>query len=217
MTNELMETAVQIDKPDDRRIYGVTVAQVINNVDLQGLGRVQLQLPWLTGIKPWARVATLMAGMNRGTYFIPQIGDEVLVGFNHGDIREPYVIGSLWNGLDKPPAVIPTDAVNKRIIRTPVGHEIEFDDVKQSLTITSTTKQKITLDAQKIQVETTGGTASIALDVNGNISVKATVSIELKAPKITINGDVVDMKSSASTTMKAGAACNIQAAVVKIN
>ena len=67
-------------------------------------------LPWLPGLMPWARLSNMMAGMGRGSFFVPQIGDEVLVAFNHGDVREPYVIGTLWNTMDRPPALSPTDA-----------------------------------------------------------------------------------------------------------
>jgi uncharacterized protein involved in type VI secretion and phage assembly len=217
MPDGLIETAIQDTESTELRIYGVTVAQVINNIDISGLGRVQLRLPWLPGVYPWARVAVPMAGLNRGTYFIPQVKDEVLVAFNHGDIREPYVIGSLWNGQDRPPAQLPNDAVTKRIIRTPLGHEIEFDDAKQSITITSTTKQKVTIDPKKIEMTTAGDTATVKLDTAGNASVQAKFSIELKAPAIRIQGATVEVKSTASTSINGGPACNIQAALVKIN
>jgi uncharacterized protein involved in type VI secretion and phage assembly len=218
MPEGLIETAAQATEPADRRIYGVTVAQVINNIDSTGQGRVQLRLPWLPSYEPWARVAVLDAGMARGTYFIPQIGDEVLVAFNHGDVREPYVIGGLWNALDMPPALLPTDSVNKRIIRTPLGHEIEFDDALQSITISSTTQQKITIDPLSIKLSTTGGTASITLDTVGTISIQAAASIELKAPQIKIQGGVsVDIQGAGTTSIKAGGTCDIQAGTVKIN
>jgi phage baseplate assembly protein V len=217
MPEGLIETAAQATAPADRRIYGVTVAQVINNIDATGQGRVQLRLPWLPSFEPWARVAVLDAGMSRGTYFIPQIGDEVLVAFNHGDVREPYVIGGLWNGQDRPPALLPTDSVNKRIIRTPLGHEIEFDDALQSITISTTTQQKITMDPMSIKLSTTGGTASVTLDTVGTVSIQAAVSIELKAPSITIQGTSVDIQGAGTTSIKAGTLCEIQGSLVKIN
>src|SRR5579862_1946328 len=72
----LIDSAVP-DAPPDMRFYGVAIAEVVSNIDESGLGRVQLRLPWLPGYQPWARVAVLSAGSNRGTYFIPQTGDEV--------------------------------------------------------------------------------------------------------------------------------------------
>jgi uncharacterized protein involved in type VI secretion and phage assembly len=217
MPNGLIESAAQVTATDDRRIYGVAVAEVISNLDATGLGRVQLRLPWLPGFEPWARVAVLMAGSSRGTYFIPQVGDEVLIAFNHGDVREPYVVGCLWNNSDRPPAQLTTDPVSKRIIRTPLGHEIEFDDLSQSITITSTTQQKITIDPAKIEVATAGDTASLSLDTAGNVTLQAALSLTLKATSISIEGSLVEIKSSASTTINGGPACNIQAALVKIN
>jgi phage baseplate assembly protein V len=176
-----------------------------------------VRLPWLPDLNPWARVAVLEAGLNRGTYFIPQIGDEVLVAFNQGDVREPFVVGSLWNGQDRPPALLPTDATTKRKIRTRVGHEIEFDELTQTITVTNSTQQKITIDPTKIEISTVGGAASVTLNTVGTVSIQAAVSLELKAPKITIDGANVDIKAGAGATINGGAACTIQAALVKIN
>jgi uncharacterized protein involved in type VI secretion and phage assembly len=218
MPEGLIDTVAHETAHADRRIYGVTVAQVINNIDSTGQGRVQLRLPWLPSFEPWARVAVLDAGMARGTYFIPQIGDEVLVAFNQGDVREPYVIGGLWNALDRPPALLPTDPVNKRIIRTPLGHEIEFDDALQSITISTITQQKITIDPMSIKLSTTGDTASITLDTIGTVSIQAAASIELKAPQIKIQGGVsVDIQGAGTTSIKGGTLCEIQGSLVKIN
>jgi len=201
----------------ETRISGVAVAQVISNTDLTGQGRVQLKLPWLPGFEPWARVAVLLAGMNRGTYFIPQVGDEVLVAFEQGDVRQPFVIGCLWNASDTPPAASPLDPVAKRIIRTPLGHVMEFDDTLQSVTITTLTQQTIKMDATQIQLSTTGGTATVTLDTSGKITLQAAMSIELKAPTITLDGLNVTVKGSASTSVEGGATCSIQAGLVKIN
>jgi len=185
---------------------------VINNIDSTGLGRVQVRLPWLPEIEPWARVAVPMSGPNRGTYFIPQVGHEVLVSFNQGDISEAYVVGSLWNGQDRPPTSLPadpTEAVTKRIIRTPLGHEIVFDDRSQSIEIASNTRQKITIGPKKIKIETAGSTATVTLDQTGEITIEAQRSLALKAPSITIEGGTVDIQGSTS--------CNIDARLVKIN
>jgi len=87
------------------RIYGAVVGLVTNNKDPEKLGRVKVKFPWMTNDEEsqWARLATLDAGKNRGTWWIPEINDEVLCIFEHGDINFPYVIGGLWNGKDTPP------------------------------------------------------------------------------------------------------------------
>jgi uncharacterized protein involved in type VI secretion and phage assembly len=217
MTDGFINTVAQTEGPTDRRIYGVVVAQVKENVDTTGRGRVQVHLPGLPEIEPWARVAVPMSGANTGTYFIPQIGDEVLVAFHHGDIREAYIVGSLWNDLDRPPTLIPTDAKTKRIIRTPAGHEIEFDDLTRSIAVTNSTKQKVTLEADKITIETGGDTATITLEQSGALAIEAKQRLSLKAPSISIEGQRVEIKSSAETNINGGASCGIQATMVRIN
>jgi len=89
----------------DQRFFGVTVGIVTNNKDPDGLGRVKATLPWMADQieTDWARVVTPMAGGSRGVYFLPEVDDEVLVAFEHGDPGSPYVLGGLWNGKDKPP------------------------------------------------------------------------------------------------------------------
>lgn len=209
----LFEGAFRDAGPEERH-FGVAVAEVVDNLDAHTQGRVQLKLPWLPGYLPWARVAVLSAGQQRGTFFMPQIGDEVLVAFNQGDVREPFVIGSLWNGRDPPPAI---DAQGQRVLRTPAGHEIFFDDKQQSIVITSASGQKLTLDPNGIEVSAGQGAAKLTLGTSGevtleglSISVKASASAELKATSVQINGD-------AETALKAGGLCTVQGALVKIN
>jgi phage baseplate assembly protein gpV len=200
------------EKKDDH-IYGVAVGVVVNNIDSLGEARVQLNLPWAPGLLPWARVATTMAGMARGTYFVPQIGDEVLVAFNQGDIREPFVIGALWNTLDRPPALLPTDPVSKRLIRTPTGQQVVFDDLLQSVTVNNTTLQTLTLGAAKASLE--AGTlpppskSSVSLDVLGNVMITGAVSITLKAPSIVLDGENVQITGSVSAMLDGGGQCTI--------
>ncbi len=216
MSNGLLSMAAQEER--EQRVYGVVVGEVINNVDLMTLGRVQVRLPFLGGIEPWARVAVLNSGSSCGTYFMPQIGDEVLIAFHHGDIREAYVIGSLWNSQDSPPASIPTDAISKRIIKTPAGHEIVLNDMEQSITVTSSTQQKVVIDATQIQISSTGGTAKITMDVSGSIKIEGKISIEIKSlASLTLKGATVSVESDGMMTLKSSGVLNIQGSVVKIN
>jgi uncharacterized protein involved in type VI secretion and phage assembly len=96
-------------------INGVAVAVVTENRDPDGLARVKVRLPWYG--KPnesfWARLVVPMASQGQGTYFLPEIGDEVLVAFERGDVRFPYVVGTLWNGNEKPPTT-KSDGKNDR-------------------------------------------------------------------------------------------------------
>ncbi len=217
MDGGLIETAARVDAPDEKRILGVAPAQVVSNTDETNAGRVQIRLPWLPGFEPWARVCVPMSGDNQGTYFIPQVGDEVLVAFNQGDLTEPFVIGSLWNGRDSPPATNETDPVNTRMIRTPSGHELVFDETMGSISITSADQQKITIDSDKVELTTAGGTAVITLESDGSISLQSEARINLQAPNISIQGDVLKIQGSASASIDGGGMCEIQAGLVKIN
>ena len=214
MAQSLFEFGWQPAAEKDDKIYGVAIATVIDNIDLLGEARVQLILPWARGFMPWARVATMMAGLERGSFFIPQIGDEVLIAFNHGDIREPFVIGGLWNTLDRPPSALPTDAVNKRIIRTPLQQEIVFDDLLQSITISNLLQFQLALGPESANLASAG--ASVSLDIAGNVTITGAVSITLQAPTITINGTNVMISGSAGATLNGGANCTIAGAEVNI-
>lgn len=214
MAGELVDSAAKTEAPDDRRIYGVTVAQVIANCDKTRQGRVQVRLPWLPGFEPWARLALL----DQGAYFMPQVGDEVLVAFNHGDVREPYIVGQLWNGLDHPPVRDHNDPNNKRIIRTPKGHEIVFDDQDQarSVVITSADQHKITLSPKEVKISMAENKAIITLDAGGNITIKAAASITLDAPTINVMGDNVAIGGRQSARIDGGGHCSIQAGQIFI-
>ena len=117
------------------------VGIVTNNKDPKGWGRVKVQFPTLTKEHDshWARVVGLGAADKRGFYCLPEIDDEVLVGFEHGDIHRPYIVGGVWNGKDKTVETV-DDTINKngkvrlRTIKTRTGHQIQFveEDLKNS-------------------------------------------------------------------------------------
>lgn len=199
-----------------QKVNGVSVATVINNIDSTTEGRVQIMLPWLPGFMPWARVSAPMAGMLRGTFFMPQIGEEVLVAFNQGDVREPYILGTLWNTIDRPPMLAPTDAVTQRKIRTPLGHELSFDEATQSVTLVSNTFSTVTLDPLKAEIRTP--LAKVTIGKDGDVSISATTKLTLDAPVIEINAkSVLSIQSNGTAVFKAGGACTVQGSVVKIN
>jgi uncharacterized protein involved in type VI secretion and phage assembly len=218
MVPDLESSVMRPEPPGSRKVHGVTVATVVSNADCSLEGRAQIKLPWLPGLEPWARVASPMAGLGHGAYFMPQAGQEVLVAFNNGDVGEPYIVGALWNTIDRPPLLSPTDAVSRRFLRTPLGHEIELNELTQTLTITSTTQQKVTLDPARIELSAGGGAASVQVTTAGAIVLTAATSIDISAPSVTINGaTAVTIQGGASATLNGGALCTVQGALVKIN
>ena len=109
------------------RVYGVVTGIVKSVDDPDSQGRVQVAFPWLLGDPDsyWAPVATLMTGGGRGSWFMPEPDDEVLCSFEHGNVDQPYVVGYLWNGVQKPPS---DGGASVRRIHTVSGHLLEFHD-----------------------------------------------------------------------------------------
>lgn len=177
------------------RLYGAYPAQVIdiNDPDLQG--KVKLKLPWSPdsnggSYQVWARIALLMAGNNRGTWFIPDPDDEVLVVFEGGDPRRPYVIGMLWNGQDAPPETMDGAGKNyKKTIRSRNGVRITLDDTdgSESVTLVTPGGQTVTLNdgAGSIELQDSNGN-DVKLDASGiTLTSSATVSITASDLEIT--------------------------------
>jgi hypothetical protein len=153
MIEELLDRIDESIERINKKFYGVCSGHVINVLDPMMLGRVQVQLPFIDSIdlSPWARVATTMAGPLHGSYFIPNIGDEVLVGFEHGDVKVPYVIGSLWSAFAPPP--LPSPLPQIRMLKTLVGNQIIFTEAPPSIIIqVMTTGQTIMISPAGIQI-----------------------------------------------------------------
>jgi uncharacterized protein involved in type VI secretion and phage assembly len=218
MGKGIVDSATQMEAPDDRRIYGVATAQVITNCDQTNQGRIKVRFPWLPGYEPWARVAALMAGANGGTFFMPQKNEEVLVAFNHGDIREPYIVGCVWNGKDRPPEQAASDPENLRIIRTPKGLQVEFDDQKQSITISNKKDKQIVIASDSIEITLDkDAKTTIKLDQNGNITLKAASTITLDAPTINILAkNNLALGGQDSARIDGGSYCSINATKIYI-
>lgn len=198
--------------------FTIAVAEVTNTLDSLGCGRVQVQLPWLPGTQPWARVAVPGAGAMRGTYVLPHPGDEVLVAFNRSDVTDCYVIGSLWSMADPPPRRGPLDPVTKVAVRTQVGHVIELDDVEQTITISTSTGQKVQLSPTSISITTTGETASVVLDQTGDLTLSAVKSVSIEAPQVSVKGTAqVSVESSGAVSVNGGSSCRVQAGTIFLN
>jgi phage baseplate assembly protein V len=217
MSDGLLDFVNDVFTTDDQRIYGVMLGTVKDNLDMTGLGRVQVTLPAVTGLEPWARVAAPFAGSDYGHYSLPQTGDEVVVAFERGDPRHPVVIGSLWSMDAQPPADLPTDATDKRIVKTPKGHVIELDDLQQTITITTSTGQEVKLATGEIEISAGSGAAKATLTTAGSISLQATTELKLSAPKITVSADGELSLSGAMAKLSASGVCEIQGSVVKVN
>ena len=209
--------ALNIDEGDRAafRVTGVVIGIVTNNKDPEDMGRVKVKFPWLSDSdeSTWARVAALMAGKERGFYFLPEVDDEVLVVFEHGDMRFPYVLGALWNGKDKPPAKNDDGKNNVRLIKSRSGHTIRLTDEAGK---------------EKIEIIDKSGNNKLVIDTATNtLSVTADKDLKLSAAKgqITLTAQIImieaqsklEIKSSGAADVQASGPMNIKGAVVNIN
>ena len=213
--------ALKSTKEGVNRIAGVVPGIVTNNQDSEEMGRVKIYFPWLSDDNEtdWVRVATLMAGSGRGTFFLPEVGDEVLVAFEHGDINQPYVIGALWNGVAPPPETNSDGKNNIRKIRSRSGHEIIFNDDdtagQEKIEIHTNAGHKIVLDdsigQEKIEIIDKTGSNMITIDsVQNSINIESAMQLKIKA-------NMVEIEGTTSLTLKSNAALTIQGLPVKIN
>ena len=184
--------------------YGVYVAQVVDIKDPDGQGRVKIKLPWSpdggdSEYQVWARLATMMAGNDRGAWFIPDVDDEVLVAFNAGDTRHPYVIGALWNGQDAPPESMDSSGNNyAKTIQSRNGLRVSLNDEDGRESITLETP-----GGQSLVLKDGPGAVEIG-DSNGNSVKLQTSGITVNASaKVTLNATVVEISASAVTVNSA--------------
>lgn len=185
--------------------YGVYPAVVTELGSGSHNGYVKVALPWSPDnqdnqYEVWARVAVLMAGGDRGTWFIPDVEDEVLVAFAGGNPAHPYVVGALWNGQDAPPETMDSNEENnlkticsrediritmddspgavRLTITTPGGHNITLNDGSLDITVEDSNGNFIKLEPSKITV-----TSIVTVEVNATM-------VQVNAPMSTFSGVV---------------------------
>jgi phage baseplate assembly protein V len=186
-----MTSAMPRSRTADRRFYGVAEALVAEVQDPEKECRVKVTMPWFDSreVTGWCRVANLFAGNGYGTVWTPEVGDEVLLAFVHGDLRLPVVLGGLYNGKDKPPRARTADT-NQKTLRTKAGHEVLLDDSASSLGVEVSTSagHRLRLDDvnNQITLEISGGPSIVMSQNGGDMQIKAT-SITLDATSITLN------------------------------
>lgn len=188
------------------RWYGCYPALVSDVQDPDGQGRVKVTLPWApdTGggrYEAWARLATLMGGNNRGSWFIPDNGDEVLVMFEGGDVRRPYVVGGLWNGSDAPPESMDGGGNNdKKVLRSRNGVKVTLDDKsgQESFVCETPGGQKVTLKDGPGSVEIVDSNGnSIKLEAAG-VTVTASAKVTVNASQVAISAGMVQVDAGMS-------------------
>ena len=183
------------DRPAEVRSEAV-VGVVVDNKDPQKLGRVKVKLPTIAeDSSHWATMNALGAGKDRGWFFLPEIDDEVLVMFAHGEMNRPVIVGAIWNGTDKPPEQN-GGGNERRVIVSRSGHRVEFDDDAGTITFE---------DGEGI------GVATIAAD---GITIKANEGdFQSQSPKgqTNVKAASVTIEAKSDLSIKSGKAMNISA------
>jgi phage baseplate assembly protein V len=176
-----MTLPVARSRSTDQQYFGVYEGIVSDVNDPGKEGRIKIKMPWFDPLMEteWCRVRQFYAGNGYGAFFIPNVGDEVLIAFIQGDMRQPIILGGLYNGVDKPPSEDPRE----RMICSRNGHKIRFIDSTPS-----------SGDMGALIIEDAHGNR-ITLS-NGKIALSSVSILEVKAPIVTINGRVVQPSPS---------------------
>ncbi|WP_166240045.1 phage baseplate assembly protein V [Paenibacillus turpanensis] len=227
--------------PFTQSIHGVLVGVVSDNNDPDKLGRVKLKLPLqeTTTETDWVRIATLMSGNGIGCLFIPEVGDEVLVAFHLGDLRQPFVIGMLWNEKNKPP--LPAEKNDERKIisrsgnelvfndkageesfkvKTKKGQQIEFTDQNSKIRISDHSGNNvITIEGASVNcVSIQSSSTKITLNTAGEITMESQQEVTIKSSRVQIEATAaLSLKAGASLDLKSDGIITIQGSMVKMN
>jgi phage protein D/phage baseplate assembly protein gpV len=203
--------------PQRERDFGsqLVIGIVTNNDDPDGLGRVRVKIPVLGSSAEveswWARVLTMSAGNKHGIYSLPAIGDEVVIGFENGDTRRAYVIGSVFNGQDKPPRsemISGQDSGNhgNYVLESTeklLTHTVKETEIKSDKPMLLESKDTMTLKSDKDYKVNSGQTVTI--EAGSSITIKATGSVKVESSaSLDVKGSTVTVDGGGSLTLKGG-------------
>ena len=206
------------------KLHGVFLGIVKENLQegSDSRYRVQLRFPWLPSdaqeVSHWARIAVPMAGKGRGTYYLPEREDQVLVVFEHGEISRPIVIGAVFNNSQKPPENNADGPNDLRVIKSKSGHRLCLDDSSGSERITiydgsgknvflfDSAKRSVTIQASEGDIEISAPSGAVRLHgkavkltTKGNYSAKGAQLIEVKANATLDVNASSDLKAEAAS------------------
>ena len=178
---------------DAPRHFGLYPAIVTDIVDPKDLGRVQVKFPWLgqdgDSVRAWATLLTPYADDDQGFLVLPAVDTQVVVGFEAGDLRRPYIVGSCWNGRERLPES-PAAPNNKRVLKTRSGSILEFDDTDGAAKVTVSMKSghKMVLDdaAQEVSLSHSNG-CTVTMNAGGQVQITANSTVEVNASAVNVH------------------------------
>jgi uncharacterized protein involved in type VI secretion and phage assembly len=181
------------------RHFGVYPAIVTDIVDPDTLGRIEVKFPWLgqqgaDDVRAWATLLSPYADDDQGIEVLPEVDTQVVVGFEAGDLRRPYILGSCWNGSESQPES-PAAANNKRLWKSRAGSLLEFDDTQGAakVTLSMQSGHKLVLDdsAQSVKVSHSNG-CSIEFNAGGQIVITANSTVEVNCTALNVHAPVAN-------------------------
>jgi len=207
-------------RSSDRRYYGVVEALVVEVNDRKKKDGLKYNFPWFDSdmTSDWCRVAQFYAGPGYGAFWTPEMRDEVLVAFIHGDMRQPIIIGGLYNGSDKP-STFRSDDKDEKLIRTKAGHQILLVDTKGEERIVITDKSQkhqieISTKDNAVVITSTGGKLSL---VAKEIEILADESLKIQAQKITEQAQNSFTLDAGKIDTTASGVMNLKGSTINLN
>lgn len=208
-------------------INGVVVAIVTDTKDPDKRGRVKLSFPWLSDdyVSDWVRTAQWGAGRGYGNFWLPEVNDEVLVAFDHGDLKRPFVVAGLFNGVDKPLSTTVVDpqtgGINERWLNSRKKHRLVFYDKETDqkvLLSTGDEKFFLKLDKTNTIIEIDSQMGKVKIHGQQDVEILSDANIKIKATaNVDIEGVQVNVKGSAGAKVDGGAQTEIKGGIVRIN
>jgi uncharacterized protein involved in type VI secretion and phage assembly len=192
---------------------GVAIAVVTQNQDPDGMCRVKVRYPWHEQAREsyWARLATPMAGKDRGLVIIPEVGDEVIVAFERQDLRFPVVLGSAHNGKDTAPYTNSDGKNDLRQLKSRSGHFLRFNDGSQgSVELSLKDGKRVFIDQNGLTLEDDKGNHLKIDSGSGNMELKTSGTLTIKAASISI-------EASATMDVKANGTLSVRGSVISLN
>lgn len=208
-----------------KQVEGVVVG-LVSAVDAKH-GRVKVKFPWMQPPQTshWAPIASLLSGKSRGARFMPELDDEALVAFDRGQFDHPYIVGFLWNGAD----VAPDDVKTNRVLVTPGGHELRFEDKDGDRRVVLKTASGHTLalddkaksvtlesvDGHEIEILDTTGVVTVSTKHGGKVTlndVPGRATVEASTNRITLGPEGVTVEvTTGALTVRSTAATTVEA------
>jgi type VI secretion system secreted protein VgrG len=229
---ERMDRTASVERVVEARkepVVGMHVARVVDLKDPDKLGRIKISYPWLDAEQTaWVRMAVPHAGKDRGWYALPELNDEVLVGYEHGNTDHPVVLGCLYNKDNAPMQEAISSDNDVKMFMTRSGNKIVLNDkngAEQIVISQKDGKNQIVLDISgpSITISTEGdisikGKRNITIEADQGITMKASSDVKIEGANVEIKASAnIKSEAGANNDVKGGAVVNVKGGMVNIN